>query len=294
MSGIYRSIAIAIGLILFTTLGQAQEQAQSSQGNTATQQQPSQTFPIPLPVEIIQNKSETDASNRRYQEGRSREIRDLVAQEGMNAATQAMNEATQRMSTHSMVSMIAVCIGTVLLIATLVLTYRASKSAQAAVEVTRKIGEAQTRAYVHAKGAKIKSTYDGTFEKIILTVENVGETPAKWFSVGVEFRFGEDTQITKHAEISVVDRVWGPIAPNTPLTVNTTLPDEQRMNKVGANFEAIIKGQSSNIGYILGRIRYCTIYDEIFATEFIFAYRQHNGDKMFRPMSVMRAFEPSD
>jgi len=159
---------------------------------------------------------------------------------------------------------------------------------------TRRIGETQTRAYVHAKDAEIKSTYDGTFDKIILTVENVGETPAKWFSVGVEFRFGEDTEITKHAEISVVDRVWGPIAPNTPLTVNTTLPDEQRMNEVAANFEAIIKGQSSNIGYILGRIRYCTIYDEIFATEFIFAYRQHNGDKMFRPMSVMRAFEPSD
>ena len=177
MSGSYRIIIAALGLICLTTLGQAQEQASEPKRETATQQQPAQTLPIPLPVDIVEDKTTAEARERHEAEARQREKEDLVAQQGMNRATQAMNEATQRMADYAYWSTGLVGFGTFLLVITLWLTRQANKAAQAAVEVTRDIGEKQVRAYLYCKSAEYR------FEKetlvAILELENTGQSPAR-------------------------------------------------------------------------------------------------------------------
>ena len=100
----------------------------------------------------------------------------------MNAATQAMNEATQSMKRAAWWSFFAVALGTVLLIWTLSLTRQANRAAQAAVDVTREIGEAQTRPYL---GFNVVSgeVQVGKPLKFHVEITNHGSSPA--FEVAV-------------------------------------------------------------------------------------------------------------
>jgi hypothetical protein len=152
-------MAIALGLMLLTVSGQAQEEPQGGQGQTSQQQDPPRPLPIPLPVEIVEDQAAADARQRREEEATKREFDNLVAQQGINAATQAMNEATQRMALYSLISTALVGIGTVCLLGTLVLSAQANKSASLAakaaldtVEITRETGVAQTRSYISVVG----------------------------------------------------------------------------------------------------------------------------------------------
>ena len=128
-------ILFALGLVWAASLGQAQEQAQTPQETPATEQEPPQALPIPLPVDIVEDQAAADARERREAEAEQREIEDLIAQQGMNAGTQAINEATQRTADYAFWSTVFVGIGTILLIATLVLTLQANWAAQKAVTV---------------------------------------------------------------------------------------------------------------------------------------------------------------
>ena len=147
--------AITLGLIGFVQSGQAQDEADSEQGQTRQQQQPAQSYPLPFPVEIIEDQAEANARYRREAEARQNQIDDLAAQQGMNVATQAMNEATQRMVLYNLISTVLVGVGTVLLIITLFLTRQANKAAQAGVAVTRHLGKIQTEAYLSVTNSGI-------------------------------------------------------------------------------------------------------------------------------------------
>jgi hypothetical protein len=124
-------------------LGQAQEQAQGARGETPAQQQPATPARSPIPVEIIGRQEAAEAREHSEAEAEQREIEDLIAQQGMNAATEAMNQATQRMAKYAFWSTVFVGVGTVLLILTLSLTRQANKAARGAVSVTREIGKKQ-------------------------------------------------------------------------------------------------------------------------------------------------------
>ena len=133
-------------------LGQTEEEAQAEQGQTAEQQQPASDLPLPFPVEIIENQATTDARQNREEESRQNEIADLVAQEGMNAATQAIKDATLDMRDSAQDSTILVGIGTLLLVITLVLTAQANRAAVRSVKLTENFASNQLRPWVTPTG----------------------------------------------------------------------------------------------------------------------------------------------
>ena len=164
----------SLGLTFGAGLGQAQEQTEAPQGQADKQQEPAQ--PLPLPVVVVEDDAATDARRRREEEAQQREVEDLVAQKGMNAATQAIKSATNDMRDYALYSTVAVWVGTALLFYTLCLSRSANSAAHTAVRVTREVGERQVRAYVGvATGAS--SIADG--QVIVETVvKNFGQTPA--------------------------------------------------------------------------------------------------------------------
>jgi len=178
----YRSAFFAVGLIAIACLGQAQETSNEPDGQAQEQQSPAQTLPLPFPVEIVEDQVETETRERREDEARKREIDDLFAQQGMNIATQAMNDATQHMAYDSRQMTIATWIGVGLLVVTLLLTLQANRAAVAAVKVTREMGQRQMRAYVGVIGSKVMMREDGIVEAI-LRIQNTGQSPAKYLTV---------------------------------------------------------------------------------------------------------------
>jgi len=128
-------IIIALGLGL-ATLGQAQNQA-APQGEVIQESTPSYEPPLPFPIEVVEDQATTEARKRSEEEARQREIADLAAQEGMNAATQEINTATKDMRDYALYSTIIVFIGTLLLIWTLVETRKASSAAHAGLLVMK-------------------------------------------------------------------------------------------------------------------------------------------------------------
>jgi len=172
----------ALGLIVAASLGQAQEQAQEAEWQTEPQQGPAQSLPRPFPIVIVEDDAAAEARQRQEEESRQREIEDLIAQQGMNAATQAMNAATQDMRDYALYSTIFIGIGTVLLVVTLYLTGQANRAAVESVAVTRRIGEAQTRAYLSFDSidAGYIAQADGEITGIRLrpNIRNTGQTPA--------------------------------------------------------------------------------------------------------------------
>lgn len=140
----------ALGLTIATS-GQAQGQTDGSGNGPADQEQPSQHLPRPFPVQIIEDDEAAEARDRREEEARQHEIDDLAAQQGMNIATQAMNEATQRMAIYALISMVLAAIGTGLLFWTLALTRKTNKAAvEAANEAVKanKIMRAEMRPWL--------------------------------------------------------------------------------------------------------------------------------------------------
>jgi len=128
-------IAIAFGLA--ATLGQAQQHPENPEGEPGQYEQPAQSLPIPVPVELVEDDTATEARQRHEEEARQREIEDLIAQQGMNAATQAMNAATQDMRNYAFYSTIFVFFGTLAVGFTLYLMVQANRAAMSAVASER-------------------------------------------------------------------------------------------------------------------------------------------------------------
>lgn len=176
--------AAAFGLVFLPCLGQAQEQAQSPGGQIESQQAPTDTSQFSIPVEIIENQAAAEARERREKEAEQREIDDLIAQEGMNAATQSIEAATRDMRDYALYSTIIVGIGTVLLVGTLWLTWQANRAAVAAVEASNSFNRPwisvditirpNTESVQH-KGFLYPGSASFSF---IVKMKNVGRSPA--------------------------------------------------------------------------------------------------------------------
>jgi hypothetical protein len=272
----------AIGLTIVASSGQAQEQTESPSGQTDQEQGPViPDIPTPFPVEIVEDDATADARKRSEQEARQREIADLAAQEGMNTATQAMNKATQRMAEYAFWSTVFVAIGTVLLIGTLVLTWMANRSAQAAVQVTRETGRDQARAYVEVSEVKFYwGNRHGSKPQFKIVISNHGQTPAKWFQIRQGYAVVERAGRTEleHFEDLPLCEDFGP-------TWNGINPTKNGMRASGpeiADWKEIkkcwrdpphAKGMPPDNTHgvlVFGEIRYSTIFDEVFRSQFLF------------------------
>lgn len=125
----------AVGcLTAFPVLGQPQQQTGAPQTQAAEQHSPADAFPMAIPVEIIEDKAKADARQRGEAEAAQREIDDLVAQEGMNSATQEIQRLTERMATYAWYQTIAAYAGTFFLLATLLLSINANRASANAAE----------------------------------------------------------------------------------------------------------------------------------------------------------------
>ncbi len=185
----YRHIVLALGLIAISSavLGQTDEQPQEPQRKTQQEQGPTQIAPIPLPIEIVEDEATAEARKRHEAEASEREIKDLIAQQGMNTATQAMNRATERMAEYAFWSTIIVAFGTGLVFASLILMWGANRAAVTAVNVIREMAQRELRAYVNFTFIEVISDVDQMREdqprnvrgyQLKVTVENAGATPA--------------------------------------------------------------------------------------------------------------------
>lgn len=138
--------------------------------------------PTPIPVELVETSADRESRLRREELAVKRELQDLAAQQGMNAATQSIDAATQDMRDYAFISLWLVAAGTVLLACTLYLTRQANKAAQEAVKVTMEIGQKQVRANLGFFGVEIIDTtasrrpYDTSIE---VCFKNTGQSPAR-------------------------------------------------------------------------------------------------------------------
>lgn len=156
----YLFILLTLGLALAAPLGQAQEQDVEVQETTTEGQGQPQILPLPIPVEIVESDAASDARQRSENEAKEREIRDLAAQEGVNAATQTMNEATQRMADYAFWSTVIVGVGTVLLFWTLYETRQANKAAASSIEAVQDATFHELRPWIMPQKPEIEKRND--------------------------------------------------------------------------------------------------------------------------------------
>jgi hypothetical protein len=258
-------IAVALGLVLSTSL-KAQEEAQSGEDGASGQQQPAQVLPIPVPVQIIEDDESASSRERREAESDQREKDNLIAQQGMNTATQTMNEATQSMKNAAWWSFGAVALGTALLMYTLLLTRQANQSARAAVSVTRDIGQAQTRAYLYVD--TINATFDDGVIKGEVRIANSGTSPA--LSVKAATLWGSSNQgfDEQWVDFDSLDG-FGDLHPQAISWRQFRTDKENNPEKYleVAHIKEIVQG---NAGFwLFGRVE----YDDVFKTKWRLDYR---------------------
>ena len=158
------------------------EEEESEQRQAEQQDTPAYEPPLPFPVKILEDTAAADARARGEEEARQREIAALAAQEGMNAATQAIKDATLDMRDSAQISTLLVGIGTIFLFATIWLTWRA-------VRDTRDIGQKQVRAYIALKDCRIDGIAKGQKATAFLNFVNSGQSPCyiTATSIGIGF-----------------------------------------------------------------------------------------------------------
>lgn len=262
-----RAILVVLIVIVGIQSGQAQTDPDQGQWRTDQQQQPSQTLPVPVPIVIIEDESTTHTRERRETEATQREIEDLLAQQGMNVATQAMNEATQRMADYAWWSMVFVGIGTFLLTATLFLTGQANRAAIRVVEETKRIGDAQIRAYVHIHDAELR--WNGRkmqTPEILLYAKNDGATPAKWFEIRCRCFVREyESRATAFSMLEDAKRTrWNSLGSKESLNAPFYSEDDAVAIKEAHRL------RETHILEVVGDVTYRTFFNETFISEFYF------------------------
>ncbi|TCP27635.1 hypothetical protein [Rhodovulum adriaticum] len=261
------SIAIGLGLTASAATGQhtSNEHGEAQRAEAGTAEQSDQAEPFSLPVQIIESEEAAETRKRGETIDRKLQERDLVAQEGMNRATQSIEQATWWLLWVSALSVGFVGVGTGLLVWTLRLTRQANEAAQAAVAVTREIGKKQVRAYVGTTSTGFEKLSD---DCILLSVgiHNSGLSPA--FDLGVisEAFFAsyplpdERPMPTSHHGFRTT------LSPGAEVTTSQRL----RGDVEGALLE--IRRGAACAAYIQGRVVYRDVFDEWHETRFRFAY----------------------
>jgi len=103
-----------------------------------------------------------------------------------------MDESTRAMKWAAIWQTVLVFVGTVAVVATLVLMVQANRAAVAAVNVTKDATERQLRPYICCSGAFAKDGFVGRNPSIAVTINNTGLTPAS------EFRDSVNVAVAEH------------------------------------------------------------------------------------------------
>lgn len=293
--------AIGLGQI---AIGQAYGQSDSGQEGTAAEQEQPHAPAFAIPVEIIESEEAADARARSEREAEEREKHDLIAQQGMHEATDAMNRATQDMARYALISTVTVILGTALLFWTLLLTRQANCAAQTAVNVTREIGRDQARAYVEVDSAFFYwGSEAGRFPDIKISVRNHGATPAKWFQVRTDYMVyshsgGADAPAAFEnlPMLGEFGRRWNGIGQDAKgqTAAGPQIRDWQeiaqcRRESPRVNF---FPPDNSHGLVVFGEVRYCTIFNEVFVSQFYFGLGSLEPYKSEEPVEIDRVETP--
>ena len=155
--------------------------------------------------------------------------------------------------------------------------------------LSNKSNRDQNRAYVHASEAKF--IIDPLGLRISLEATNTGHTPAKWWETACKCGVYEPSETSKlidfvdFRDISEFSR-WPALASGHSLTAGVGSKKDQ---------EFILKTKSAGkyCFYIYGVIRYKTIFNEIFETQFVFYHPMpERGRKLSRPNMHIEAYKP--
>jgi hypothetical protein len=144
--------------------------------------------------------------------------------------------------------------------------------------VTREIGKAQTRAYVHAEKAHFFwGNKEGSNPRVDFFVVLVGQTPAKWYEVRASHfvrAFGAAKLNIPWESLTEASRLgrWGGLSAD---------PDGRRLQitlrghhqEVAAARIPHPFGDPTHELNVFGEIQYCTYFDEVCVTQFCFGRR---------------------
>jgi hypothetical protein len=205
------------------------------------------------------------------------EYADLTAQENMA-------RATNWIAWFSMLAFVTAGAGVLLLVRNL--------------NVTREVGRDQSRAYVHVKS--VRWLEDSESSEFTMFVENSGATPVKRFEIFAEC-LTKDPMIELPSRIQPIEmKGWNGLPSNDVFQLKFA-------PKFIPNEDAILARDILGTYLIFrGIIRYTTIFNEIFESEFSFMGRGSGmgqskpekygilGTKMSRTTEVIRVFELID
>lgn len=193
MSKRYWIAAVAFGLICSAVSGQAQEQTESTERQEQTKEKPAEPLPPPIRIKIVEDQAEAEARQQRETASKERERADLIAQEGMNTATQRMAELAWWQNIATWVGAGLVFLTSLLMIQANMAAVQAAKASQAAVRVAEKSLEesaamnlAAMRPYLFlVPSEKVDPKKPFTVgDRVPLTLKNCGQTPA--FNVSLQ------------------------------------------------------------------------------------------------------------
>ncbi len=165
-------ILIGLGGLCLIFSSQALSQDENTDQTDSHSHSENQDAPIPLQVQILQSAEEVE--NRRRIQEENREI-----ERGALAIQQDLAKSARVMKSIALLQTLFVGLGTALVLASLYYLRQANRAAVRAVEVTREIGESQTRAYISVHGNTLPDRL--SFRKpemYSVTVRNDGMTPA--------------------------------------------------------------------------------------------------------------------
>lgn len=223
--------------------GQAQDKTQGAQGAPTDEEQASRPELPPFRIEIVEDQAETEARKRREAESDQREIDDLAAQQGMNAGTVEINEATKDMATYAWYQTLAAWVGTILLIGTLFLAIQANRSNWHAIRISRNIGRTSVRAYLHVESSSVRQDGEGYW--FVIVIKNSGQTPAGNVKMATAGGFKPEEYVLHELKTS------SPIGPG-----QTSAIWHGPLKKEIIDEELVPKISSGMPNYLVGRIEF--------------------------------------
>jgi len=233
--------------------GHTQDDANSQQREASDEATPNGSVQAPIPIQIVESDEITKARQRSEAISQENEKNDLIAQERMADAAEAMNRATQSMMWTALLSVIFVGVGTILLIWTLCETRKMTY-------ITSDIGQKQTRPYLVATG--VQNDLQDDCYRGFLKIKNFGHSPA--VTESFSFKTFQGTHPERDVAFQQIpnDKDYRVFPPS----------HEMKFGPISGNLAATLNLRKGQKIFVIGHIRYRNIGSKkIHITEFGYA-----------------------
>ena len=147
------------------------------------------------------------------------------------------------------------------------------------LKATRGVGQDQSRAYIHADRAEFFwGNNRHTNPKCRIYIRNAGQTPAKWYKIatkaiiynhdGIEPAYPKEWD--NLGDLDNARGKWNAIPPDEN-GISVSIPLTEHVEGLKDVVNLGLEFANTKCGFaIFGEITYCTFFDEIFVTQFVF------------------------